>query len=325
MAGRAGGAPALLVIGDVVTDILARHPEPLAPGTDTPARIRILPGGAGANVACWAAHWGLSDVRLLGRVGREDAGWHEERLRSAGVRPRLIPDDTAPTTTVIVLVDANAEPTFLTDSGTVLRFSPADWSPALLEGVGHLHLSGYLFFSGTGRQLARLAVRSARSLGIPVSVDPASTGFIEALGADRLLSAYDGVDVLLPNAGEARSLTGLSDPAAAVTALSRRFPLAVVTLGAEGALVADSGGLSARVLAPTALAVDTTGAGDAFTGAFLTARLRGADAPAAAAEGCRAGAESVRVIGGRPDGPAAPPSGGLPRQDLQDLTDRPVQ
>lgn len=51
-----GGA--LLVVGDVVTDIVARHRGPLAPGTDTAAAVRRLPGGAGANVACWAAHEG---------------------------------------------------------------------------------------------------------------------------------------------------------------------------------------------------------------------------------------------------------------------------
>src|SRR5690606_41689015 len=51
---RAGGG-ALLVVGDVVTDGVARHRGPLAPGTDTVASVRRVPGGAGANVACWAA------------------------------------------------------------------------------------------------------------------------------------------------------------------------------------------------------------------------------------------------------------------------------
>ncbi|TXS15617.1 sugar kinase, partial [Streptomyces sp. ms191] len=45
---------------------------------------------------------------------------------------------------------------------------------------------------------------------------------------------------------------------------------------------------------------DSTGAGDAFTGAFLAARLAGADAVEAAVAGCRAGAEAVTVVGGRP-------------------------
>lgn len=299
-AGGAATKGALLVIGDVVTDVVARHNSPLARGTDTAARIRVLPGGAGANAACWAARWGCTDVRLLGRVGDGEAGWHEKRLRDAGVRPLLVPDQEAPTATVIALVDGTAERTFLTDSGAVLRISPTDWSPSLLDGVGHLHLSGYLLFADTSRQLALLALESARARGVPVSVDPASAGFIAELGVDRVLAAVDGADVLIPNADEARLLTGLADPAVAAAVLSRRVPLTVVTLGAEGALVAESGRVTARVPPVPAEAVDSTGAGDAFTGAFLAARLAGAEAREAAAQGCRAGAEAVTVIGGRP-------------------------
>lgn len=305
-AGGLASAGGLLVIGDVVTDVVARHREPIARGTDTAATIRILPGGAGANVACWAARWGCGDVRMVGRTGADDAAWHEERLRIAGVRPRLVPDPEVPTATVIALVDATAERTFLTDSGAVLRLCPADWSPSLLDGVGHLHLSGYLLFADTSRQLALLAMESARSRAIPVSVDPASAGFITELGVERVLAAVGGVDVLFPNADEARLLTGLPDPADAAAALSRHVPLAVVTLGAEGALVAESGRVTARVPAVPAEAADTTGAGDAFTGAFLAARISGADAREAAAQGCRAGAEAVTVIGGRPQSPQSP-------------------
>ncbi len=302
-------AGALLVIGDVVTDVVARHATPLAHGTDTAARIRILPGGAGANVACWAARRGCADVRLLGRVGREDADWHEERLRAAGVRPLLVHDDGAPTATVIALVDTTAERTFLTDSGAVLRISPADWSPSLLDGVAHLHVSGYLFFAEVSRRLALLAVESARARGVSVSVDPASAGFIKEVGVTGLLSALEGVDVLVPNADEARLLTGLADPVEAAALLSRAVPLTVVTLGAEGALVAESGTVTAHVPAPAARAVDSTGAGDAFTGAFLASRLAGADTATAAAEGCRAGAEAVTVVGGRPAQPIPPQAG----------------
>ncbi|MFD8918574.1 carbohydrate kinase family protein [Streptomyces sp. NPDC059569] len=297
-----GGVPGggLLVIGDVVTDVVARHRTPLAHGTDTAAEIRTLPGGAGANAACWAARSGCADVRLLARVGAEAREWHEKRLRQAGVRPRLVVDDRVPTATVICLVDASAERTLLTDSGAALRLSPADWSPSLLDGVGRLHLSGYLFFAGTSRQLASAAMQSAVERGVPVSVDPASAGFIKELGADRFLASAEGVETLLPNADEARLLTGLTSVSDAAAALSRRAGVAVVTLGGDGALVAEAGAVTARVPPVPARAVDSTGAGDAFTGAFLAARLAGADPAAAAAAGCGAGARAVATVGGRP-------------------------
>ncbi|MDX2541203.1 sugar kinase [Streptomyces sp. WI04-05B] len=295
-----GGA--LLVVGDVITDVVARHQGPLAAGTDTTAVIRSLPGGAGANVACWAAHWGRAEVRLLGRVGTDAAEWHERELTASGVRPRLVVDPEAPTGTVICLVDtgAAAERTFLTQSGASLRLDPDDWSDVLLDGVSRLHLSGYLLFAAPSRALVEVALESARARGVPVSLDPASAGFLAELGVDRFLDLVSGVDVLLPSRDEACLLTGLPDPVDAAAKLSRHVPLVVVKQGAEGALVARSGTVNARVPAVPATPRDTTGAGDAFTGAFLAALLLGADPEDAAAEGCRAGARAVERVGGRP-------------------------
>ncbi|MEU2714151.1 PfkB family carbohydrate kinase [Streptomyces sp. NPDC007205] len=293
---------ALLVVGDVVTDVVARHRGPLAAGTDTAAAIRTVPGGAGANVACWAAYAGCADVRLLGRVGADADAWHERELVAAGVRPRLVVDPTAPTGTVICLVDtgAAAERTFLTDSGASLRLEPADWSDALLDGVARLHLSGYLLFTEPSGELARTALAAARARGVPVSLDPASAGFLVRLGVDRFLAFAEGLDVLLPSRDEACLLTGLPDPADAAAKLSRLVPLVVAKAGAAGALVARSGSAPARVPATQAVARDTTGAGDAFTGAFLAALLSGAAPEEAAARGCRAGAQAVERVGGRP-------------------------
>lgn len=297
-----GEGGALLVVGDVVTDVVARHRGPLAAGTDTAAAIRTLPGGAGANVACWAAHAGCADVRLLGRVGADAARWHERELVAAGVRPRLVIDGEAATGTVICLVDngASAERTFLTDSGASLRFEPADWSDALLDGVARLHLSGYLLFSERSRALAVVALAAARARGVPVSLDPASAGFLVRFGVDRFLAFAEGFDVLLPSRDEACLLTGLSEPGDAAAKLSRLVPLVAAKSGVDGALVARSGGVVARVPAVPADPVDTTGAGDAFTGAFLAALLTGADPEEAAARGCGAGASAVRQVGGRP-------------------------
>ncbi|MER5910246.1 PfkB family carbohydrate kinase [Streptomyces sp. NPDC001982] len=306
--GRSG---ALLVVGDVITDVVARHRGPLAAGTDTAAAIRTLPGGAGANVACWAAHAGCADVRLLGRVGADAAAWHERELIAAGVRPRLVVDAAVATGTVICLVDAgaSAERTFLTDSGASLRLEPADWSDDLLDGVARLHLSGYLLFSESSRALATVALGAARARGVPVSLDPASAGFLMDLGVDRFLEFAEGLDVLLPSRDEACLLTGLPDPADAAAKLSRQVPLVVAKLGEDGAVVARSGVVLTRVPAAAATPRDTTGAGDAFTGAFLAALLARAGPVAAAAEGCRAGSLAVEGVGGRPPAPTAPEGG----------------
>ncbi|MFJ5556201.1 carbohydrate kinase family protein [Streptomyces sp. NPDC093250] len=295
-------AGALLVAGDVITDVVARYRGPLASGTDTAAAIRTVPGGAGANVACWAARRGGAEVRLVGRVGADAAAWHERELTACGVRPLLVVDGQAPTGTVICLVDegAAAERTFLTDSGASLRLGPGDWSDALLDGVARLHLSGYLLFAEESRAFVAVALKAARARGVPVSLDPASAGFLGTLGIDRFLALVEGVDVLLPSSDEACLLTGASDAADAAARLSRHVPLVVATQGAGGALIARSGEVCARVPAVPSTPRDTTGAGDAFTGAFLAALLAGAEPRQAAVEGCGAGAQAVERTGGRP-------------------------
>lgn len=295
----------LLVVGDVVTDVVVRHGSAVVHGTDTAARITTLPGGAGANVACWAARSGCRDVRLLARAGADSEAWHRDVLQRAGVRPLLAVDREAPTGTVVALVDSSAERTFLTDSGAVLRLCPDDWSGSLLDGIARLHLSGYLLFAPTSRATAQLALREARRRGIPVSVDPASAGFLAGLGAGAFLDLVEGVDLLLPNADEARELTGLPEPADAAVKLSRHAGLVAVTLGDRGVLLAAGGTVTARVPAAAVRhPVDSTGAGDAFTGGLLAALIAGADEAAAAAAGCLAGAEAVTTVGGRPGPPS---------------------
>ncbi|GAA0663071.1 PfkB family carbohydrate kinase [Kitasatospora atroaurantiaca] len=293
------GGGALLVIGDVVTDIVALHGRPLTPHTDTAARISVRPGGSAANTASWAAHAG-AEARLLARVGADSADWHRAELLAAGVRPQLVVDAELRTAVVIALVDTAAERTFVTDGGAAVRLGPEDWAPSLLDGVARVHLSGYLFFADPGRRLAALAIAAATARGLPVSVDPASTGFIEQLGVTAFLDAIGGTDLLLPNLAEATLLAGTDHPVAAAERLSAAHGEAVVKLGPQGALAARQGTVVAHVPGMAASAVDSTGAGDAFTGGFLAARLAGAGLAEAAAAGCRTGATAVAEVGGRP-------------------------
>ena len=291
---------ALLVLGDLVTDVVALHAEPLTPDTDTSARIAVRPGGSAANTAAWAAHAG-AQVRLLARVGADSEDWHREALVRGGVEACLRVDPERPTAVVIDLVDGAGERTFVTDRGASGALGPSDWEDSLLDGVGRLHLSGYLLFGAEGRALAAVAVAVARARGIGVSVDPASSGFLREFGADRFLALLGGVDLLLPNLDEARVLTGQADPAIAARVLSARCDcLVALKLGAAGALLAERGALLGPVPAPAAVPLDSTGAGDAFAGGLLAALLADASPSVAVAAGCRLGATAVVAVGGRP-------------------------
>ncbi|MFB9251853.1 carbohydrate kinase family protein [Sphaerisporangium melleum] len=301
VAGRAGvtGGRGLLVVGDVVTDVVAVHRAPVATGTDTPADIVVRPGGSGANTAAWAAHLG-TDTRLLARAGYDTGHWHVEALRGSGVRPHVRVDPDHPTAVVIAMVDGTGERSMLTNRGAGGRIGPADWDDTLLDGVGHLHLSGYTLFAEPGLTLARLAVRSALARGVRISVDPASTGPLRAFGPERFLEETAAAAIVIPNRDEALLLTGEPDPGAAATALAERYGMAAVKLGASGALLARAGQAPVRAPGIAVHALDSTGAGDAFAAGFLSALLRGEPAESALEAGCRAGAVAVTRLGGRP-------------------------
>lgn len=306
--------PRLLVVGDVVTDVLAMHSGPPKPGTDTDADIIVRPGGSAANTAAWAAALG-ADVGLLARVGTDTGDWHRAHLVEAGVRPYLRVDPVHPTAIIIVMVDETGERTMLTNRGAAGRYTPADWDDALLEGAGILHLSGYTLFSDGGSRLAETAMAAARRSSATISVDPASTGFLAEFGTSRFLEATASADVLIPNAEEAMLLTGATTPEEAAVRLSAHYRLTVVKLGAAGALAARDGEIVVRAPAEPVAIVDTTGAGDAFAAGFLTARLAGSGVADAVVAACTAGARAVTRIGGRPataaDGTLPGPIAGL--------------
>ncbi|GAA3799353.1 PfkB family carbohydrate kinase [Sphaerisporangium flaviroseum] len=290
----------LLVIGDAVTDVVARHHGPVASGTDTAADIVVRPGGSGANTASWAAHLG-ADARILTRVGYDTGQWHMAELRRSGVRPHARVDPDHPTAVVIAMVDRTGERSMLTNRGAGGRIGPADWEDDLLDGVSHLHLSGYTLFAESGLELVRMAVRAAVAREVRISVDPASTGFLREFGTERFLVETAAASIVIPNLDEALLLTGATDPAAAAAALGARYGMAAVKLGAAGALLARRGQVTHRAPAVTARTVDSTGAGDAFAAGFLAALISG-DPPELALEtGCSAGASAVTRLGGRPE------------------------
>ena len=106
--------------------------------------------------------------------------------------------------------------------------------------------------------------------------------------------------VLTPNAAEALTLTGAPDPEAAARALTGRTGApVVVTLGAEGALVAEPSGAAERIPALAVDVVDTTGAGDAFNGALAAELAAGAPLADAARLAVAAAGLSCRAPGAR--------------------------
>jgi ribokinase len=275
--------------------VLAGEPTP---GSDRPATIRTGGGGAGANVAVHLARLGTAVV-LAGCTGDDAAGRGlAAELAAAGVALRLRTVAGAATGTIVSLVEPGGQRSMLADRGANLALRPDD-VPAPPPG-GHLHLSGYTLLDPGPRGAGLAALAAAVAAGCTISVDPASTGPLTRYGVDQWLADTAPATLLLPNADEARLLTGCADPADAARALARRHRIVAVSLGADGALWA-SGALLVHRPALGTDVVDTTGAGDAFAAGLLAAWLAspGVDPGDALDAGLARAAEVVRRPGAR--------------------------
>ena len=269
--------PVLVVVGDVMTDVVARLHGGLVAGGDAPADVVVRPGGSAANLAVAAAAAGV-EAHLFACVGDDTAAKGAAvALRSAGVRIHLGRGE-APTGSVVALVHEDGGRTMVSDRGAnrELRL------PAALAG-DHLHVSGYVLVDAATREVGLAALRRAASAGMSTSVDASP-------GVGQWLPEADWCCL---NLEEARALAAGGEP----DALLERFAAVAVTLGAGGALLAERGRPPLRRAALPARVVDTTGAGDAFAGTWVARRLAG-DGPEAAVDAAlAAAARVVEVVG----------------------------
>jgi sugar/nucleoside kinase (ribokinase family) len=293
------GGDRIVVVGDVVTDVLVRPRGPVTPDSDTRATIVRRPGGSAANVACWLGFLG-TPVSFVGRVGAVDRDFHAGHLTALGVQAHLSVDPERETGTIVVVLDDAGRRTMLTDRAANLALRADDVPPGLLERAAVLHLTGYSFFEPGVRAAALELLARARALDVPVSVDPSSVAFLRDVGPEQFLAWTAGARLCFPNRDEAAVLAGTDDPLRAAERLTASYGTVVVTLDGAGCIVADRGAPAVAVPVDRLVAVDPTGAGDAFCAGFLDAWCRGADPVAAAGAGGRVARQAVGRLGGRP-------------------------
>jgi sugar/nucleoside kinase (ribokinase family) len=277
-------------VGDLMVDVLARLPGPLAVGSDTPAPITFSGGGAAANVAAWLVAAG-AQATFLGRVGADPLGDSAvAELAASGVTVQASVDPARPTGTCIVLVDPDGERTMIPDAGANAGLGEVAF--ALPAGAAALYVSGYALLEPGSRPFALAALAAARSARLPIAIDAASAAPLAAV--EQEFGEWIGAGVLLfANADEARVLAGGAEE------LGARFGEAIVKLGADGAVWSDGADVLALPAESTRV-LDCTGAGDAFAAGFLAARGAGADVPACLAAAVGLAAHAIGQVGARP-------------------------
>ena len=289
-----------IVVGELMTDVVANVHGTVRTGTDTAASVQTHGGGAGANTAAWLAAEGTGTA-FIGRVGDDDLGRAAvEHLRESGVQPYVTVDRTRPTGTCVVLMFPDGTRAKLPDIGANAGLAPADLPEEIFAPGRHLHLTGYPLLHEKSRLAALAALDLARLRRMTTSVDPASSGPLRDVGPHMFIGWTAGCDLLFANAEEATALAGVPDPREAARALTTSYRNVVVKLGPEGALWTSS---DMEAVTSPALAVtlaDTRGAGDAFAAGFLPAWLGGLGPDAALASGNRLAAMAVSMDTARP-------------------------
>jgi sugar/nucleoside kinase (ribokinase family) len=237
--------------------------------------VKQAGGGSAANTMVIVSQLG-SKAFYSCKVAADSAGdFFVKDLSHAQVDTNLSDErEQGATGQCISMVTPDAERTMTTCLGITNFLSSDELNPDALKSSSYLYIEGYLVSSTTGFQAAIEAQEIASKADIPVSLtlsDPAMVDNFKA-NYDQLLSR--GVDLLFCNHDEARLLTGAESVEDCVVALKKICKTFVITCGKAGSVAFDGRDLTITAGVPIK-AVDTTGAGDVFAGAFLHCLCRG--------------------------------------------------
>ena len=314
----------IVVIGSVNMDLVCRTPRMPAPGeTILGSAFSTIPGGKGANQAVAAAKLG-GDVHFVGRVGDDDFG---DRLLN-GLRQHRVDvrnvtvTEGASSGCAVILVDKKGENSIVVAPGANHRVTPEDIDRAagLIARAAVVVLQLELPL-----ETVQHAIATCQRLGVYTILDPAP---VPPKGLPRALFE---VDVLTPNQHEAEAILPRGDmgrmrrtkrvdakqiggellargPRAVVLKLSRKGAVLVARSPRDPATGARRAASTEEVHVEQipghkVKIVDTTAAGDAFTGALAVAIAEGKSLADAARFANAAGALSCESFGAQPSLP----------------------
>ncbi|WP_449351215.1 ribokinase [Streptomyces shaanxiensis] len=290
----------LLVVGSANADlVIGVERRPGAGETVLGSDLAVHPGGKGANQAVAAARLGARTA-LLARVGDDGHGrLLLESQRAAGVDTVGVLVGGAPTGVALITVDPTGDNSIVVSPGANGRLTPADVRAATSLFHASRVVSAQLEIPlETVVEVVRNLAPGSRFVLNPSPPRPLPTEVLAA--CDPLIVNEHEAKVIL---GEACVSDRPEDWAGLLLAKGPRS--VVVTLGAEGSLVASSPREVTRVASVKVDAVDTTGAGDAFTAALAFRLGAGASLAEAASYASRVGAVAVTRQGAQDSFPTA--------------------
>lgn len=234
------------------------------------------PGGAPANVACALSLLGKKTA-FIGKVGNDFHGrFLADALKEKKVDTRgIVFEDNVFTTLAFVQLSEKGERcfSFARKPGADTFLKPEEINGNLLEKCRVFHFGSLSLTNEPSRSATLKAVSIAQKNGAVISYDP---NYREALWQDKqtaveqMRSVIDKVDIIKISEEETELLTGRQSPREAAENLIKQGVKCVsVTMGSKGVYIA-CGSFSQIVPTFDGPVVDTTGAGDAFCGGFLS-------------------------------------------------------
>jgi sugar/nucleoside kinase (ribokinase family) len=297
MGRKKDSASSVLVFGDLNMDMIGRVDEWPTPGGECLCpQLELHCGGVGANCALAIAPWGIN-VRLLGCVGQDRFGDHLlDTLRKTGLDIRGVQRSSRSLTGILYInVTRDGQRTFFGSRGANQFMRPQDVPARSLLSSTAAHLVGYSFLNPGPEKIARQILRQFHSRGKRVSLDVGMEPSKRI--PKKILQLLPQVDLLFVSKDEAAILTGKNNPRESFLQFERAGAKEIVMkLGKRGCLVSD-GRILREVPSFAVRVVDSTGAGDAFTAAFLQARIRGWSTLEAALAANAAGAAAASRVG----------------------------
>ena len=252
----------VVVVGSTMIDLISYLPRvPEVGETVVGNSFQMTFGGKGANQAIMAATLG-SNVGFINCLGQDTYGEEYRRnLEQYDIDISFLTVGELPTGVATILVEENGANRIVIVPGANFELAPEIAEQGILSlrpsvVVGQLEISA---------QATIAAFKAGKEIGATTVLNPAPATDDSALPSDLLKLT----DWLIPNENEFYALANEEVSEDAVRSFARKHKIKlVVTVGEEGAILADTEGEIIRFAAPTVTAVDTTGAGDAFVGTF---------------------------------------------------------
>jgi ribokinase len=289
------GKAVVAVVGSAMIDLTAYVKAiPVAGQTLEGELFTTGFGGKGANQAVIAAHCG-AEVHFVGKLGNDLFGDSiAENFNSLGINSDFVDRSETPNGVAHIWVDSNGENRIVIIPGANYEIE----SNRAVEAITSIKDLAVVVAQCEIKQEVTLAAFSAaKERGCLTILNPAP---YQPLSQALL----DLTDWIIPNETEFKELYGQLPTSDQILSSFRPGKNSIVTLGSEGAVLIAQDGAITRLSAPKSLAVDTTGAGDAFVGTFAFALASGRNSIEAMDLGIKVASMSVTRKGAQSSYPS---------------------